>query len=431
MAILLGLLMTIGPAWAGHVSEVKTTRQAVALTWGMQSTLDLDFVPCAVTEECIRVANKRMLQIQYSKDKRQLILTPIERGETTVTIRDGRGDVKLVLHAIVNANNLSRRVSELRELLKDIKGIQIRIVSDKIVVDGEVSSVSDLNRYYAVLSDESYKGVVLNLVGVSESGMWSLASKIEKEIARPAVHVKVVNSFFVVEGMVRNGYEADQVLAVARSMIPAFIIPTYNLEGPRSPFEVRKAKVVDPVLSRLTLMPPRPRTFPYRSWPSAVAWFLAAIAGALVLVLGIRALVRKSKFSHGYGDLVRSGKRAVTLPVTDGVPIGRNLVRPGERIDVLATYDTASGARVTRAVAENLFVFGFGKAEACETVTVECDPMTAARLRALKDAGAVISIMLRGSTDHGRSKVDSMTFEEAVRQEAAPEPVSPLKAAVG
>jgi len=54
-----------------------------------------------------------------------------------VTIRDVDGVIRLILDVRVTGSNLLRVAGELRELFKDIEGIDIRIVGSKVIIDGE------------------------------------------------------------------------------------------------------------------------------------------------------------------------------------------------------------------------------------------------------------------------------------------------------
>jgi pilus assembly protein CpaC len=233
-------------------SERNAAKQEVLLIKGLQSTHDLQFEPCANIEECIRVANTQLVKVQYSKDKKQIIFTPLARGETTITVRDEKGDIALILKAVVSENNLTRRVLELKELLRDIEGIEIKVMGERIIVDGEVVVIGDLNRLYAVLSDDTYKGIVLNLVTVSPVGMQIMAERMQAEINKPDVKVRPFNGLFLVEGKVDSQDDANTVLSVARSMLQGFTLPTYALDG-RSPIDVKKPTVKDPIVARLTI----------------------------------------------------------------------------------------------------------------------------------------------------------------------------------
>ncbi len=247
---------------AKRLSEAKATKQELVLYIGLQSTLDLGFDPCAIGgsyEECIRIAHKTLVTVQYSKDKRQMIFTPLKKGETTVTVRDEKGDIRLILKTVVNESNLARRLLELKELLRDIEGVELKIMADKIIVDGEVVVVGDLNRLYAVLSDTSYKDSVLNLVTVSPVGLQILAERIQAEINNPNVKVRVLNGLFLLEGQVESAGQAESAVNIARSMVQGFALPTYNLQGPNTPIDVKRATVKDPIIVRLTIAPSKPK----------------------------------------------------------------------------------------------------------------------------------------------------------------------------
>lgn len=244
-----------------RTSERNAQKEDLLLIAGLQSTIDLGFEPCAIMEECVRVANKQIVFVQYSKDKKQLIFTPLKKGETTITVRNEKGDIGLILKTVITDNNLQRKAAELKELLRDIEGIDIKIMGDKIVVDGEVVVISDLNRLYTVVGDDSYKGVTLLLVGVSPVGMQIMAERMQAEINKPNVRVRVFNGLFLVEGQVDSESEARTVLSIASSMVQGFAVPkldpaTMDLKGP---IDVLRQKTKDPIVARLTIAAAKPK----------------------------------------------------------------------------------------------------------------------------------------------------------------------------
>jgi len=252
-------------AKATRSSEELATTQNITLIAGSQSTYDLPFEPCKVKgsyEECIKVTDKQKVSLLYSEDKHQLMFTPLKEGETNITVRDKGGDIRLILRLVINSRNLQRRLDELKELLRDIEGIELKIMSDKIVVDGEVVVIGDLNRLYAVLSDPEYKDLILNLVTVSPVGMQILAEKIQAEINNPNVKVRVLNGLFVLEGQVDTGAEANRAIDVAHTMVAGFALPTYNFQGAINPIDVKRQTLKDPIIVRLTIAPPKPPAAP-------------------------------------------------------------------------------------------------------------------------------------------------------------------------
>lgn len=245
-------------------SEVNATKQNLLLTAGSQTNLDLNFQPCKNTEQCVKITNPALMKVDYSEDKNQLVFSPTKQGETTVTVRDKDGTIRLILKTIVTSSNLSRRLDELKRLLRDVEGLDIFIEGDKIVVDGDVVTVTDLNRVYTVLNDESYKGFILPLFGLSPIGQQLLADKMQSEIGNPNVKVRVVNSLFWLEGQVDcDSSEGKVAREVATNMVQGFLLPSLSLEGARNPYDVKKSTTRDPIVTRFTCAkkkaPPGPK----------------------------------------------------------------------------------------------------------------------------------------------------------------------------
>lgn len=210
-------------------SEAAAEKKDLLLVAGLQTVLDLGFKPCEPLAECVKVVNATVTTVQYAKEKRQLIFSPIKPGETTISLRDENGDLKLILRTVVTNSNLARAAREIKDLLKDIEGIDIRILGNKIVVDGEIIVPSDLNRVLAVLGDAAYKDLVMNLVTVSPIGQKVLAKRIQDEINNPKITVRVMNGTFIMEGTVESGTEAKRAEQILLNLMPDKI--NFNLSG--------------------------------------------------------------------------------------------------------------------------------------------------------------------------------------------------------
>lgn len=239
-------------------AEKNATRHDLTLVVGHTFTTEIAFQVCTPLDKCLLVANGQLLGVEYAEQKKQLVFTPAKKGETTVTVRDDKGDIRVIFDVMVTDQNLDRRISELKELLRDIEGVDMHIMGDKIVVDGEVVVISDLSRLYAVLSDPSYKDLVLNLVGVSPVGMHIMAKKIEAEINESEVKVRVLNGYFVLEGRVENADKKTSAYSIARSMLQGIVLPSYNADV-RSPIDLKAAVVKDPVIDRIQVAAAKPK----------------------------------------------------------------------------------------------------------------------------------------------------------------------------
>ncbi len=205
-------------------SEKSAEHMDMLFIAGIQSVVDLSFKPCKPVQECVKIVNPTRLTVQYAEEKKQLIFTPLKAGETTVSVRDENGDMKLILRAVVSDSNLARVAKEIKDLLRDIEGIQIRIVGNKIVADGELIIPSDLNRVLAVITDAAYKDLVLNLIQVSPLGEKILGKRMQDEINNQRITVRVVNGTFILEGTVDSQAEADRANQIALNLMPEKVL---------------------------------------------------------------------------------------------------------------------------------------------------------------------------------------------------------------
>jgi hypothetical protein len=182
-------------------SEELADRRRMALTVGEDFTLDLvDFEPAW---DKIVIGNPGLLVTTNIPAKKQVILKPVKEGETTVQFRDQEGNLKLVLEVAVAKTNLVRRAEEIRELLRQVEGISVRVVGQRIVVGGEVIVPNDYAEVLKILGDAAYKDLVINQASLSPIGMKLIAEKIEEDVQAfaPKVTTRVVNRVVVVEGV--------------------------------------------------------------------------------------------------------------------------------------------------------------------------------------------------------------------------------------
>ncbi len=213
---MISLLLLLIP----HFSYAEP-REQLNLVMGLQTVIDLRTRPCPNVMECLRSGNRSLLEIQYSQDKNQLILTPIARGETTIIVRDEHGDVATTYDVIVSPYNLKRYAEELKELLRELTTVSITIRGDHIVVDGQVSEYHALQRAQVVFARPGMKEIADNLVTLTKAGMEKAAHDIEEQLGKPGLKVKPWNGVFLLEGHSKDQNEARSALELARKLAAA------------------------------------------------------------------------------------------------------------------------------------------------------------------------------------------------------------------
>lgn len=204
-------------------SEMTADRRPLLLTVGEDRTVDLDFEANAGANG-IAIGNPQVVATTLVKigDKRQIVFKPLKADETTVTVRDQDGTIRLIFDVTVTGSNLQRQAAEIMSLLKDIEGLQIRVVGEKIVLDGELLVPADYARMLSVVTDKSYADVTLNLTVLSPLAMKILSDRIQQDISAfaPNVKTRVVNGMIFLEGTVDNIDQANRAKEVANLYLP-------------------------------------------------------------------------------------------------------------------------------------------------------------------------------------------------------------------
>lgn len=204
-------------------SEALADKRHLLLATGEDKAVDLDFEVNAGVNG-ISYGNPQVVTTTLVRmgDKRQLIFKPLKAGETTVTLRDEDGTIRLIFLVKVTGSNLLRVAGEVRSLLRDIEGLLIRIVGSKIVLEGELLVPNDYGRLITVVMDKDYEPFLLNLSTLSPLAMGHIARRIEADIKAfaPNVTARVVNGVIFLEGTVENPDQAKKAAELANLYIP-------------------------------------------------------------------------------------------------------------------------------------------------------------------------------------------------------------------
>ena len=168
----------------------------------------------------IDIGNEQILMLNVVPQKKEMTFKGIKPGRTSVTIRDNVGDVRLTYIVTVTASGKSQIVSELRELIGDVEGLDIGIRGGKVYVGGEIVVPADITRVNTVL--ETYTDV-LRLVQISPQTQRVIARKMMDELAKNQlkdVTVRVVNRVFWLEGVVSSNDKKSLAVAITSAYLP-------------------------------------------------------------------------------------------------------------------------------------------------------------------------------------------------------------------
>jgi pilus assembly protein CpaC len=188
----------------------------VEVPMSIEKIIKLDFVPNTI----IKVANEQLVNYQVSQQKKEVMLVGQKVGETTMTLRDTAGDVKARYLIKVTSSDQTKVVGQLKDLLKDVEGLEIGIRGDKVYVGGQIVVPSDIGKVVVVL--DGYPDV-LRLVELSPHTQLIIAKKMQEEIQKSNlkdVTVRVVNGSFWIEGVVTTQDEKKMASQIATAYLP-------------------------------------------------------------------------------------------------------------------------------------------------------------------------------------------------------------------
>jgi pilus assembly protein CpaC len=239
--------------------EIRSDKRTLLLTTGEDKVVDVDFD--IKGPEHLERGNPQILAVTTIRiaggQKSQLVFKPLKAGETTVTVRDEEGNLKLLFKVRITGSNLLRVANEVRTLLRDIEGIEIRIVGPKVVIEGEVLVPSDYGRLLTIIQDASYRDFVLNTVTLSQQSLQVLAKRIQDDVNEfaPNVRTRVLNGVIILQGTVESPDTATRALKVANLYIPEQKPGSQLLRDPT----VQSMPQRKPVESMIVVNPPPPR----------------------------------------------------------------------------------------------------------------------------------------------------------------------------
>ena len=126
--------------------------QEFTLVLGKQKVIPADGV------KSVSSGNPRIVRIVIPKDQSKIILKAVGAGTTTVTLLKQDGSTEeLTVNVIAHDPNKIKK--EVEELLAGVEGIEVKVIGDKVIIDGEILTEKDNKRIDKVM--KLYSGQVV------------------------------------------------------------------------------------------------------------------------------------------------------------------------------------------------------------------------------------------------------------------------------
>ncbi len=118
--------------------------QEFTLTLGKQKVLSAEGV------RSVSSGNPRVVRIVIPKDQSKIILKAVGAGTTTVTLIKNDGSTEDITVNVI-AHDPQKIKKEIEQLLDGVEGIEIKVVGNRVIIDGEILTERDNKRIQKVL----------------------------------------------------------------------------------------------------------------------------------------------------------------------------------------------------------------------------------------------------------------------------------------
>ena len=197
----------------------------------------------------------RYTSISYIKKQSIIRFIPKRTGVGAVVIKNVKTNKILKrLNIDVKKTFLHKVANEISDLLTPVDGIKVRILNNKVIIDGEILLPRDMHRIQAVVKE--YGKNVSSFVTFSPEAQNQVARLIEKDIGNPNVTVKAVYNRFILEGTVDSEEEKQRAGLIAN------LYTQFDEDGAAVSGGKLKKKGFPSVTNSIKFLPPPPKPPP-------------------------------------------------------------------------------------------------------------------------------------------------------------------------
>lgn len=166
---------------------------------------------------------RKLMRAEWNSTTKTMRFIPKNVGIATFIMKNAvNGKVIYEYHLDVRKTALEKTAREIQQLLETIEGIQVKVLNNKVVVDGEIILPNDMRRIHTVV--KQYGGDATSFVTLSPVAQNKIALFMERKINNPEVRVTAVNNKFVLEGFVNSREEHDKAVIIAKMYSPDIIM---------------------------------------------------------------------------------------------------------------------------------------------------------------------------------------------------------------
>lgn len=231
--------------------QIFQGRKYLDLTVGLEREVKLLHLPRGAK---IKGTYKKVTSAEISKKTSKILFSPKREGNGTLTVHDRRGRLIQEFVITVSKSNLKKIAREIKTLLSEVEGIEVKIVNNKVLVDGEVLLARDYSRILEVT--RQFPNQAASIVSLSPLAQKKIAEMIEREINLPEISVKSINGRIILEGIAPNKSEKDRAQRIAEVYVPSSFNEPAVQEGKFTKIEKNY------IVNLITVLPAPPKKNP-------------------------------------------------------------------------------------------------------------------------------------------------------------------------
>lgn len=259
-------------------AHADTNKRYLSLSVGLYDDEHLDAAPKHVS---LDGTFRHMVRVQWNPNTRVMRFKPTHTGVGTLIVKNPtNGKVIYEFTLDVRKTDLAKVAREIQSLLQTIEGISIKILNNKVIVDGQILLPSDVKRIHDVV--KQYGKQATSLVTLSPIAQNKIAQFIERKINNPEIRVSAVNDKFILEGFANSKQEKDRAEIIAKMYVPDIVVDeavadkkvlerkadvVVNLINVRPPPQSEPAKILELVIHYVELQKDYSKSFRFQWLP--------------------------------------------------------------------------------------------------------------------------------------------------------------------
>ena len=196
------LLLCCAAAFAQEITVLKGSSVRIPVPEGLRK---------------LAVGNPMLIDAKPTEDGLGVVVNGLNQGASELRVERLQGPD--VSYKIIVRADLQAMLEQIKELLSEVEGLEVKTVGDKIVLKGNIVTRSGYDRVSQVAT--AYSGVVLNMSKFDRREMNQYVEEaIVRDIGTDSVKVRVMEDTVILEGVVYSEAEVARAIEMAQLRMP-------------------------------------------------------------------------------------------------------------------------------------------------------------------------------------------------------------------